>query len=162
MLRRFAAGTMVLIAAMMLVTAQADDSASPDTQAMKFEAKCPVSGTKAKEDQTAEYKDAKVYFCCGKCKAAFEKDSKKHALKANAQLVSTGQYVQKKCPFTGGPMKLKLKVAGVDIQVCCDKCKKKASEANEADALAMIFGEDSFKKGFEKKKEKKAADKKED
>jgi hypothetical protein len=146
---------------MMLVTAQADDSASTEAKEKKFEAKCPVSGAKAKEDQTAAYKEAKVYFCCGKCKAAFEKDSKQHAVKANAQLVSTGQYVQKKCPLTGGPMKKKLKVAGVDIQVCCGNCKKKALEAEDADALAMIFGEKSFKKGFAKKKAKKAADKKE-
>jgi len=158
MLRRFAAGTMVLLAAMVLVTAQAGDATAAETKDKKFEAKCPVSGAKAKQDQTADYKEAKVYFCCGNCKKAFEKDAQKHAVKANAQLVSTGQYVQTNCPLTGGPMKKKLKVAGVDIQVCCGGCKNKASKAEDTAALAMIFGEKSFKKGFKKKK---AADKKE-
>lgn len=158
MLRRFAAGTMVLLAAMVLVTAQAGDATAAETKEKKFEAKCPVSGAKAKQDQAADYKEAKVYFCCGNCKKAFEKDAQKHAVKANAQLVSTGQYVQTNCPLTGGPMKKKLKVAGVDIQVCCGGCKKKASEAEDTAGLAMIFGEKSFKKGFKKKK---AADKKE-
>ena len=104
---------MVLIAAMMLVTAQVSDATAAETKGKKFEAKCPVSGAKAKQDQTAEYKEAKVYFCCGNCKKAFEKDSKKHVVKANAQLVSTGQYVQTNCPLTGGPMKKKLKVSSL-------------------------------------------------
>ena len=157
MLRQVAAASFVVIAAMMLITVPAADSAAADSKEKKFEAKCPVSGSKAKEDQCCEYKDGQVYFCCGKCKAAFAKDSKKHAVKANAQLVSTGQYVQKKCPLTGGPMKKKLDVAGIKVQFCCDNCRKKARNASDDEALALIFSEDAFKKGFRKKKEKSAS-----
>lgn len=158
MLRQFATGTFLLTAAMMLATAYADDSGKKEDGKQKFAAKCPVSGAKAKEDQTAEYKEGQVYFCCKNCKAAFEKDSKKHAVKANAQLVATKQYIQTKCPFTGGPMKTESEIAGVKVKFCCGNCKKKADTSDDA-GLASVFNDDAFKKGFEKKKEKKDDDK---
>ena len=156
MLRRLIAGSLVLTAAMMFLTAQADDSAAKkDGEKKGFSAKCPISGKKAKEDQTAAYKDGKVYFCCGNCKAAFEKDSTKHTLKANAQLVSTGQYEQKKCPLSGGPLKTKSKVAGVKVRFCCKNCKKKVDNAEGDAQLTLVFSDGAFKKGFAKKTEKK-------
>ena len=150
MMRRVAIGTMLLAAAFMLSATAGD---APDAKE-KFSAKCPLTGKAAKRDQTADYKEAKVFFCCKNCKAAFAKDSKKHSVKANAQLVSTGQYVQKKCPFTGGPMKSEpLKIAAIEVKFCCNKCRGKAEAAplDGEDQLAMIFSNDAFKKGFEKK-----------
>ena len=44
-----------------------------------FKATCPVSGKPALEDKTAEYKGAKVYFCCENCPTAFAKDTSKFA-----------------------------------------------------------------------------------
>ena len=158
MLRQFAAGTFLLTAAMMLATASAEDSEKKEDGKKKFAAKCPVSGAKAKEDQTTAYKEGKVYFCCKNCKAAFEKDSTKHALKANAQLVATKQYVQTKCPLTGGPMKTKFEIAGAKLKFCCGNCRKKADKSDDG-GLALVFSEDAFKKAFEKKKEKKEEDK---
>lgn len=165
MLRQFAAGSFLLTAVMMLATAYADDAATPeDGKKKEFSQKCPVSGAKAKEDQTAEYKKGKVYFCCKNCKAAFTKGIKKdslsakHAVNANAQLVSTGQYIQTKCPFTGGPMKTESEIAGVKVKFCCGNCKKKADTSDDA-GLAKVFSDVGFKKGFEKKKEKKDEDK---
>lgn len=159
MLRQFATGSLVLAAAMLLVTAHADDAATEDGKKKEFAAKCPVSGAKAKEDQTAAYKEGKVFFCCKNCKAAFEKSSEEHAVKANAQLVATGQYVQKGCPISGGPMKTESKIADMNVKFCCGKCKKKADSAEGDDQLALIFGEDAFKKGFAKKKKKGKKDK---
>ncbi len=116
----------------------------------KFSAKCPVSGADAKKEQATAYKEKEVYFCCEKCKAAFEKDSSKHVVKANHQLVQTGQYKQTKCPFSGGDLNKEMvtKVGGVNVQFCCDKCKGKADAAKADEQLTMIFGEESFKKGF--------------
>ena len=150
MVRRIAIGTM-LLAATFMVTATADDAAGGEE---KFSAKCPISGQAAKEDQNAEYKEGKVYFCCKNCKAAFAKDSKKHAVKSNAQLVATGQYVQKKCPFSGGPLKSEAtKIGGVGVKFCCNNCKGKAEKVDGDDQLALAFSEKAFKKAFEKKKD---------
>ncbi|MCH2202575.1 MAG: hypothetical protein MK102_11440 [Fuerstiella sp.] len=147
MLRQFAVGSLVFAVAMMFAATQAEDAASK-----KFSAKCPISGGKAKEAQSADFKGGKVYFCCGKCKAAFEKDSTKHTAKAHAQLVATGQYEQKKCPLTGGPMKTTTTVGGLEVKLCCGGCKKKVEKAEGADQLALVFSDSAFKKAFVKKK----------
>lgn len=166
MLRQIATGSLVLTAAMMLVTAYAEDAATTEEK-KEFAEKCPVSGQKAREDQSTAYKEGKVYFCCKNCKAAFAKDVKKdalstkHTVNANAQLVSTGQYEQKKCPFSGGPMKTESEIAGVTVKFCCGKCKKKADESDDK-GLALVFDNAPFKKGFVKKKDDKDGEKKDD
>ena len=63
--------------------------------------KCVIADKPADEAKTADYKDGKVYFCCGGCAGKFAKDSKKFAAKANHQLVATKQYEQKGCPMSG-------------------------------------------------------------
>jgi YHS domain-containing protein len=151
MFNRFAATTALLAAAFLTVSVTADDTA-PKEAKKKVEIKCPVSGAKVNKEQSASYKDGEVYFCCKNCKAAFAKDSTKHAVKANAQLVQTEQYEQKKCPFSGGPMKTESEIAGVTVKFCCGKCKKAADGAEGDDQLAMIFGDEAFKKGYVKKK----------
>ena len=166
MLRHFTAGSLVLIAAMALVAVQADEAAS-EGEGKKFSAKCPVSGSAAKQDQNADYRlgkenMGKVYFCCGKCRAAFVKDrTKKYHAKANAQLVATGQYVQKKCPLTGGPLKTESKVEDLDVTVkfCCNNCKKKFDEASGDDKVQMAFADKAFRKGWERDRKRKAQEK---
>ena len=69
------------------------------------DAKCPVSGKGCNPEKSADFAGGKVYFCCGNCAGAFEKDSTKFAAKAHQQMVSTGQLVQKGCPFSGGALK---------------------------------------------------------
>lgn len=120
----------------------------------KFTAKCPVSGADAKKEQATAYKEKQVYFCCEKCKAAFEADNAKFAVKANHQLVQTKQYRQTKCPLSGGDLNKEMtaKVSGVNVQFCCDKCKGKTEAASKEDQLAMIFSDDAFKKGFAARK----------
>ena len=123
--------------------------------------KCPVAGKEIKiaDAKVVEYKKAKVYVCCDGCKSKMDKDATPFAVKANNQLVATRQYRQAKCPFSGGPMnkEQKSKIGGTMVKFCCDKCKSKADGAKGDDQLAMVFGDEAFKKGYvavKKKKEK--------
>jgi hypothetical protein len=120
----------------------------------KFKATCPVSGKAALEDKTADYKNAKVYFCCGNCPGAFTKDTAKYATKANQQLVATGQAKQIKCPLSGGELNpaSNVMVGDVKVEFCCDKCKAKVSEAKGDAQAELVFKDDAFSKGFEVKK----------
>ena len=117
---------------------------------VKFTAKCPVSGEAAIKEQFTSYKEKEVYFCCDKCKAAFEAEPKKFEVKANHQLVQTKQFKQKNCPISGGTFKKKFEasVANVTVRFCCEKCEGAVKNA-EADAkLEMIFAAEAFKKAF--------------
>jgi hypothetical protein len=53
---------------------------SDDEKADKFTATCPVSGSSARKDQVVAFKDKEVYFCCDKCKAAYEAEPAKFAM----------------------------------------------------------------------------------
>ena len=88
-----------------------------DEKAKAFKATCPIANKPALEDKTADYKGAKVYFCCGNCPKAFEKDTAKYDTKANQQLVATGQATQAKCPISGGPLNAEktVEVGGVKV-----------------------------------------------
>lgn len=45
---------------------------------------CPVSGEKLEDKTTfTDYKGRRIYFCCNKCKGAFEKDPAKYLAKMN-------------------------------------------------------------------------------
>jgi YHS domain-containing protein len=129
-----------------------------DEKEKKFDAKCIVAGKPAKQEQSADYKGGKVYFCCGNCKANFEKNQAKFATKANEQLVATGQAKQVKCPISGQPCKEDkvTEVDGVKVYFCCDNCKGKVAKAKGDEQIALCFSDDAFKKAFEveKKKEK--------
>ncbi len=132
------------------------DAVETKDEEKKFTAKCPVSGKAASQEQFASYKEKQVYFCCEKCKAAFEAEPTKFEVKANHQLVQTKQFKQKKCPISFGDFvkEQSARVADVNVRFCCDKCKGKVQEA-EADAkLEMIFAEKTFKKAFFAAKEK--------
>lgn len=127
----------------------------------KFTAKCPVSGADASEEQFASYKDKQVYFCCEKCKAAFEAEPAKYEVKANHQLVQTKQFKQKKCPISGGDFvkEQSARVSNVNVRFCCEKCKGAVQDA-EADAkMEMIFSAKAFKKAFVAVKDKSEGDK---
>lgn len=104
----------------------------------------------AKADKSVDYKGGKVYFCCGNCPKAFAKKieakDKVVAAKANHQLIATGQAEQKKCPFTGGPLKTELTVDGAKIQFCCNKCKGKAESLEGEEKMVVLFGDDAWEK----------------
>jgi YHS domain-containing protein len=111
----------------------------------------------AKADKSVDYKGAKVYFCCDNCPKAFAKDTAKFAAKANAQLVSTKQAAQEKCPLTGGPTKADktAKVAGVEVAFCCENCQGKVNKASADEAVELVFNDKAFEKGFKVKTEEK-------
>lgn len=120
-------------------------------------AKCPVAGTKAaKADQSADYRGAKVYFCCGGCPEAFAKDKAKYATKANHQLVQTSQAKQEKCPLSGGELNkdATVDVAGVKVTFCCNNCKGKVEKAEGDEKLELAFADKAFDKGFKVEKKK--------
>ena len=115
---------------------------------------CVVANKAATAGKSADYKDAKVYFCCGGCAGKFAANTKKYAERANHQLVATNQYTQKGCPFSGGKVKAGnlVSIAGTEVGFCCDGCKNKvASAKDDAARMKLVFSEKAFGKGFEKK-----------
>ncbi|MEZ6045212.1 MAG: hypothetical protein R3C11_06440 [Planctomycetaceae bacterium] len=122
---------------------------------------CPVSGKAVNMEQKVAYKNAEVYFCCGNCLAAFKEDPSKFAVKANHQLVASGQYEEVKCPLSGGKLNpdTAVTVADVEVTFCCNNCKGKVEGEADGDAkLALVFSDAAFEKGFAKKKAKRARD----
>lgn len=122
--------------------------------------KCVVSGDKqAVADASVDYKEGKVYFCCEDCQAKFQaamkQDENPYAVKANHQLVLSGQYEQKRCPFSGGELdpSITAQVAGTKIGFCCEHCQSKVEAADGLAAKAeLVFSDASFAKGFSAKK----------
>jgi YHS domain-containing protein len=132
--------------------------AAEEKKEEKFSAKCPVSGKDAVKTATADYKGAKVYFCCENCPKAFAGDTAKYATKANAQLVSTGQAKQTKCPLTGRAMNAAqtVEVSGVKVTLCCANCKGKVAGASGDAQAELVFADAPFGKGFEVAKAEKS------
>jgi hypothetical protein len=116
--------------------------------------KCVVADKAANPEKSAEYKEAKVYFCCENCAAKFTADTKKFAVKANHQLLATKQFEQKVCPFSGGELnpETAVKLAGVSVAFCCNNCKGKVESAEkDSEKLDLVFNDKAFEKGFAKK-----------
>ena len=117
-----------------------------------------VADKAANPEKSAEYKDGKVYFCCGGCAGKFAKTPKKFALKANHQLVATKQYEQKACPISGRDLnpETAVKVGGTEVTFCCNNCKGKVEGADSDEAkLKLVFSDKAFAKAFKKAEEKK-------
>lgn len=112
------------------------------------DAACPVSGKNCDPTKSYDFEGGKVYFCCGNCCGAFAKDTAKFAAKAHQQMVSTGQLVQKGCPFSGGPVKpgTQLDIGGVEVGFCCPNCKGKVEKASDDEKVNLVFGK--IDKGF--------------
>ena len=121
--------------------------------------KCLFADKDVNPEKSAEWKEGKVYFCCGNCQGKFSKmskeDKEKVAAKANAQLVASKQYVQKACPFSGGELnaETKIKVGAAEVAFCCNNCKGKAEKMEGDEQVEALFGEKAFKAAkFEKAK----------
>ena len=120
----------------------------------EFKATCPVSGSDAKKENASKYREGEAYFCCEKCKAAFDAEPAMYSAKANLQLVQTKQFRQAKCPVSGSKINKEqtIKVSGVKVGFCCDKCKGSLETASADDQLTKIFGDAVFTKSFAVKK----------
>lgn len=117
--------------------------------------KCFISGKPAKAESSVTYKEGKVFFCCDNCPGAFDAKDEAMATKANHQLVTTKQYAQKGCPFSGRPVAdgTELAISGAKVGFCCNNCKGKVEEMeDDAAKVASLFNNKSFKKGFAKVK----------
>ncbi len=117
--------------------------------------KCVVADKPVNEAKTADYKDGKVYFCCGGCAGKFAADTKKFAAKANHQLVATKQYEQKGCPMSGNKVNPEtlVKLDGTELGFCCNGCKGKfEGQEDDAAKLALVFNDKAFEKAFQKTK----------
>lgn len=133
----------------------AEDKAKSKDQKVK----CPVAGKEilVSKGKAVAYKGANVYVCCDGCKAKLAKDTKKHAVKLNHQLVATGQFKQAKCPLGGRPVNKaqSVSVAGVKVGLCCGRCKGALAKAEGDAQLALAFSDKAFTKGFVAVKKKK-------
>ncbi len=116
--------------------------------------KCIVAPRPIAADKSTEYKDGKVFFCCGNCLAKFKSGPEAFAPKANHQLVVTEQYEQKGCPISGQPFdeSIVVDVQGVKVGLCCNNCEAKLAGASGDDQVKMAFGGQPFKKAFAKSK----------
>ena len=112
------------------------------------DAKCPVSGHGCDPAAVADFAGGKVWFCCEKCVGAFAKDAAIFAAKAHQQMVSTGQLVQKGCPFSGGAVKAgtQLVIGDTEVGFCCNNCNGKVEKAAPDEQVTMVFGK--IDKGF--------------
>ncbi|MFM8734026.1 MAG: hypothetical protein ACKOC8_02370 [Pirellulales bacterium] len=112
------------------------------------DATCPVSGHGCNPEAKADFDGGTVYFCCEKCVGAFKGDSAKFAAKAHQQMVTTGQLVQKGCPFSGGPVKpgTQLSIGDAEVGFCCPNCKGKVEKASPEEQVTLVFG--NVAKGF--------------
>lgn len=113
--------------------------------------KCVMNPKKAVNvEKHADYKGAKIYFCCPGCAGSFAKEPAKFAAKANHQLVATHQAKQEKCPMSGKAVDATktVKIGGVEVAFCCGNCKS-AAEGKEGDEqVDLVFGDKAFEKGF--------------
>lgn len=114
-------------------------------------ARCPMMDDEVSAEYVADYNGGKVFFCCKRCVASFEKNPEKYAAAANAQMVATGQFKQTGCPFSGGALAANtaVKVGGEEISFCCKNCKAKVEgAASDAERMTMVFSDNAFGKGF--------------
>jgi YHS domain-containing protein len=116
----------------------------------EFVAKCVVAGTPIKADKFAEYKGAKVNFCCDNCKGKFAAEPAKYSVAANHQLAGTKQFKQEKCPLSGGKLDpdTAIDVAGVKVAFCCENCQGKVKEAKGDAQKELVFKDEAFGKAF--------------
>jgi hypothetical protein len=124
--------------------------------------KCVVSGKPVNQEAFADYREAKVFFCCQNCPTAFKKETAKYSTKANHQLVATRQFKEEKCPLSGRDLnpEATVKIAEVEVAFCCENCQAKAKEAKGDEQLALVFADKAFEKAFKKveKEEEKPAE----
>src|SRR5262249_55922221 len=120
--------------------------------------KCVVNPkADVKADKSVDYKDGKVYFCCGNCPKKFGEDKAKFTTKANAQLVATGQAKQAKCPLSGQDLDkaTEITVGGAKVSFCCNMCKGKVEKAKGDDQLELVFSDKAWDKAEFKVEKKK-------
>ena len=124
--------------------------ADAQANAKPINAVCPVSGKGIDAAQFVVYEGQKVAFCCGNCKAKFEKDAKPFVGKienfkpAGDKQTDAGKPINTKCPISGkaGSPDAVFVYKGQSICFCCNNCKGKF-ESNPEQFIAKV---ENFKK----------------
>lgn len=138
----------LLVASVTVVASETQLASEVDLDGVK----CIVAPRDAQASKSAEYKNGKVYFCCGGCAGKFAASEKKYATQANRQLVQTKQYKQTGCPISGGKIDADTTIAvdGTKVAFCCGNCQAKVEGAESKEQSNLVFGEKAFKKAFKK------------
>ncbi len=112
-------------------------------------ARCPVTGKRVSQDVSVDYMGGRLYFCSAECIDEYRANRAKYEVKANVQMVVTGQVKQTRCPLSGDEFepKVKMKVCGVDVCFSNAKCLRDAKRASLEKRAEMVFGE-GFEKAF--------------
>lgn len=128
-----------LLAAGLLAAVAAVALAVP---AMKVDPLCPVSQQPCDPKVSLDFHGGRVWFCCRKCKQAFEDDATPYAAAGHLQMVLTRQFVQRACPLDAAPLAAgtQLDVGGVDVGFCGDACRGRVSNATLEDQVELVFG----------------------
>lgn len=105
---------------------------------LAVQVKCPGTGKPVSMKQSVEGDHGPIYFCCGECKAAWQKDSA--AMKAKLADCFTYQTL---CPVMNEPIdpKLTIEHEGQTIYLCCDDCIgefKKDAAKHAANAAEQV------------------------
>jgi YHS domain-containing protein len=100
---------------------------------------CPVSGDSAKAEIFSEVKGQKVFFCCGDCKTAFDKDPAKYEAKIKKCMEECKKACADSCgkAMGGGKKCGKAGACGKDGEKKCEKagdCGKEAGKKPEEPA----------------------------
>lgn len=93
---------------------------------------CPVSGKPIDSDKSVEYEGEKIYFCCGGCPKAFDKEPMKFLPAVYKQKYP--QRIQTACPMSGKPFKdsVSADLNGQVVRFCCNGCKSDAESDPDA------------------------------
>ncbi len=118
--------------------------AEPEPQSSAINAKCPVSGQNINAGFTFTFKEQVIGFCCGDCKAAFEKEPEKFISKVeNFKDPGTlaAKPVNSKCPISGKELNPDQTVTYQEqvIGFCCGNCKAEF-EKDPAKFIAKVDG----------------------
>ena len=114
----------ILLTSLVLALLIAPAVLSQDKPSLPFygNEKCPITGKPVDAAQAVTFEEQLVAFCCGNCKAAFEKDPSKHASKVDGL---KRKPVNAKCPVKGtnvNPDHI-LVHKGKVVGFCCPNCK---------------------------------------
>lgn len=119
--------------------------------------KCIVEGERAASRAAAVgYKNGKVYLCNAHCADAFKQGAEldedaKFIIKANHQLVLTGQYIQKVCPISGDPVDeiFSLTVGAAKIGFSCAQSRAEVTQLKTIEEkVTLLFSDAAFDKAF--------------
>jgi YHS domain-containing protein len=93
---------------------------------LKPQTACPISGEKIDKKVYSDYQGQRVYLCCDKCKAKFEKDPEKYMAKFEQEGILL-ENVQKTDPVCGMAItdkKIYRDYKGRRVYFCSEDCAK--------------------------------------